>query len=69
MAALAPSRTKNPQLLTVAGRITASQKDELRFMRDWLRERGAALAPAAMDHAAMDHAAMGHGAIAAARRR
>ena len=64
MAALAPSRTKNPQLLTVAGRISASQKDERRFMTDWLRERGAALTmPAGMDHAAMGHAAMGHGAV------
>ena len=42
MAALAPSRTNNPQLLTVAGRITASQKDEARFMRDWLAARGPA---------------------------
>ena len=63
MAALAPSRTKNPQLLTVAGRITASQKDEMRFMRDWLRERGAAMTmPAGMDHAAMGHTGMGMGA-------
>ena len=70
MAVLAPSRTKNPQLLTVAGRITASQKDEMQFMRDWLRARGAAVTmPAGMDHAAMgqgtagatmDHMTMGH---------
>ena len=63
MAALAPSRTNNPQLLTVAGRITASQKDEMKFMRDWLVQRGA---PVAMDHAAMgqtmpmSHPAMDH---------
>ena len=60
MAALAPSRTKNPSLLTVAGRITAAQKDEMQFMRDWLNARGAALAPAAMDHSAMDHSTMDH---------
>ena len=64
MAALAPTRTKNPQLLTIAGRITASQKDEVRFMRDWLRERGAPLAmPAGMDHAAMGHGGMNPGAM------
>ncbi len=58
MAALAPTRTNNPQLLTVAGRITASQKDEARFMRDWLRAaRRSRWPPAAMDHAAMGHAA------------
>ena len=53
MAALAPSRTNNPQLLTIAGRITASQKDEMRFMRDWLKARGAPAAMPAMDHAAI----------------
>ena len=55
MAALAPSRTNHPQLLTVAGRITASQKDEMKFMRDWLTERRAPVAIPAMDHAAMAH--------------
>jgi len=55
MAALAPARTNNPQLLTVAARITASQKDEAKFMRDWLTERRAPLVMAAMDHAAMGH--------------
>ena len=49
MAALAPSRTNNPQLLTVAARITASQKDEARFMRDWLTQRRQPLTMAAMD--------------------
>ena len=63
MAALAPSRTNNPQLLTIAGRITASQKDEMRFMRDWLKARGAPAAMPAMDHAAMGHAAMDHAAM------
>ncbi len=53
MAALAPSRTNHPQLLTVAGRITASQNDEMKFMRDWLTERRAPVTMTAMDHAAM----------------
>jgi uncharacterized protein (DUF305 family) len=59
MAALAPSRTNNPQLLTVAARITASQKDEARFMRDWLTQRRQPLAMAGMDHAAMGHSMHG----------
>ena len=58
MAALAPSRTNNPELLKIAGRITASQKDEMAFMRDWLAARGA---PVAMNHAGMSGHAMDHG--------
>ena len=53
MAALAASRTNHPMLLTIAGRITASQQDEMKFMRDWLTERRAPLVMAAADHAAM----------------
>ena len=52
MAALASSRTNHPQLLSVAGRITASQQDEMKFMRDWLTARGAAVTMA-MDHSTM----------------
>ncbi len=62
MAGLAPSRTNHPQLLAVAGRITASQKDEAKFMRDWLTQRRQPLVMSAADHSMMmmDHAAMGH---------
>ena len=60
MAALAASRTNHPQLLAVAGRITASQKDEARFMREWLSHRRQPLVMSAADHATMNHAAMGH---------
>src|SRR5687767_7869369 len=42
MAALAPKRTSNKELLTMSSRITASQADEIKFMRDWLTARGAA---------------------------
>lgn len=62
MAALAAARTNNPQLLTIAGRITASQKDEVRFMRDWLTRRRQPLAMSAAAHAAINHTAMGHAA-------
>ncbi|MDZ7645460.1 MAG: DUF305 domain-containing protein [Woeseiaceae bacterium] len=40
MAALVADRTNNPALLEVAGRIDASQDDEIAFMQRWLAERG-----------------------------
>nr|WP_294847577.1 DUF305 domain-containing protein [uncultured Sphingomonas sp.] len=61
MAALAKDRTTNKDLLTMAGRISASQEDEMKFMRDWLSARGVSAAMPAMNH---DHGAMNHGAIA-----
>ncbi|KWV93933.1 DUF305 domain-containing protein [Erythrobacter sp. AP23] len=55
MAALVEGRSNNPDLTAIAGRIDASQADEIQFMRDWLTERGQ---PVAMQHhAGMDHAA------------
>ncbi|MBO6527979.1 DUF305 domain-containing protein [Erythrobacter sp.] len=55
MAALVEGRSNNPDLTAIAGRIDASQADEIQFMRDWLTERGQ---PTAMQHhAGMDHAA------------
>ena len=40
MAALVDDRTNRPELIEVAGRIDASQEDEIAFMREWLRARG-----------------------------
>jgi len=40
MAALVADRTNRPELLDVAGRINASQADEIEFMQQWLRYRG-----------------------------
>ena len=60
MSALAPSRTNHPQMLAIAGRITASQQDEMKFMREWLTARRAPVTMAAMDHSAMPGHAMGH---------
>jgi uncharacterized protein (DUF305 family) len=51
MAALAKDRTNLKELLDAAGRIDASQKDEIEFMQKWLAERNEQ-APAAADHAA-----------------
>lgn len=57
MAALVKDRTNNDDILTVAGRIDASQKDEMAFMRDWLRDHNEPLAMAGMGHA--HHTMMG----------
>jgi len=40
MAALVAERTNQQELIDVAGRINVSQDDEIKFMQDWLRERG-----------------------------
>jgi len=40
MAALVGTRTNNPELIDIAGRIDAAQGDEIRFMQDWLAARG-----------------------------
>ena len=40
MAELVADRTNRPELIDVAGRIDASQNDEIEFMRQWLQQRG-----------------------------
>ncbi len=52
MAALVADRTNRQELLDVAGRIDASQLDEIEFMKQWLRERGEAV-PDPTEHDAM----------------
>ena len=62
MAALVRERTNRQPLIDIAGRIDASQADEIAFMRNWLRERGqAAPDPAASAHAT-HHGHHGEGA-------
>ena len=51
MAALAPDRTNRPELIDAAGRIDASQQDEIEFMQRWLRERGEAVPDPSAHHA------------------
>jgi uncharacterized protein (DUF305 family) len=53
MAELVQDRTNLPELVAVAGRINASQADEIRFMQTWLRERGETVPDASM-HRGMD---------------
>jgi uncharacterized protein (DUF305 family) len=42
MAALVPTRTTNPSIRLLAQRIAISQKDEIRLMQNWLKDRGQA---------------------------
>ena len=52
MSALVKERTNTPELVDLAGRIDASQADEIKFMQDWLRERGQEV-PDPTDHHSM----------------
>jgi uncharacterized protein (DUF305 family) len=51
MAELAADRTNTPAILEAAARINASQKDEIEFMQQWLRDRGQAVPDPAAHHA------------------
>jgi len=55
MAALVAERTNNRELIDVAGRIEASQGDEIAFMQDWLRERGETVPDPTAHHAMHMH--------------
>ncbi len=57
LANLVEGRTNTPDLVEIAGRIKASQSDEIAFMRGWLTERGQNAPGATNGHSA--HA--GHG--------
>ena len=52
MAALVGTRTNSPALIDAAGRIEASQRDEIAFMQQWLAARGESV-PDPQAHAAM----------------
>ncbi|MEQ9448351.1 MAG: DUF305 domain-containing protein, partial [Rhodospirillaceae bacterium] len=52
MSALVAERTNRREIVDLAGRIDASQADEIAFMQNWLRERGET-APEPTDHHAM----------------
>jgi uncharacterized protein (DUF305 family) len=68
MTALMPARTHNKDLLAFGKRISISQTDEMKYMKQWLEDRGK---PISMEHdmgdmAGMDHMKMDHMKIAAA---
>ena len=50
MAGLARTRTSNAAIRKVADRVEASQKDEIKFMSGWLKDRGEDQAMAGMGH-------------------
>jgi uncharacterized protein (DUF305 family) len=53
MAELVKDRTNRPELVALAGRILASQADEITFMQSWLRDHGESV-PNASAHRGMD---------------
>ena len=59
MAALVEGRTNNEDIVSLAGRIDASQEDEIEFMTTWLTDRGEPVAMQ-MSHSGGDHS-MHHG--------
>jgi uncharacterized protein (DUF305 family) len=60
MTAMMPSRTHNKDLLALGKRISISQTDEMKFMKQWLEERGKStgMDMSHMDHSKMDHSKM-----------
>ena len=65
MTALMPSRTHNKELLAFGKRISISQTDEMKYMKQWLEDRGL---PTTMEHdmSHMDHSKMDHSKMAMA---
>lgn len=60
MAALVKDRTNRQEIVAVARRIDASQADEMKFMKTWLRERGQSEPDAHAMHMMHAAAAGGH---------
>jgi uncharacterized protein (DUF305 family) len=79
MTALMPARTHNKDLLAFGKRISISQSDEMKYMKQWLEDRGkpvemehdmghmnmAGMDHSKMDHSKMDHSKMDHSKMAA----
>lgn len=59
LVALIEGRTNNKDIVDIGGRITASQDDEIQFMKDWLTDRGEDLPSEHAHHTHMSHADMG----------
>jgi uncharacterized protein (DUF305 family) len=60
MAKMAPSRAEMREVKLLAERIIVSQKDEIEFMRNWLRARGQAVPAPDATHHKMQHGDMLH---------
>jgi len=57
MVDLLRTRSRNKKVQALGNRISISQTDEMKYMRQWLEDRGQ---PAPLAHGGMDHSAMGH---------
>jgi uncharacterized protein (DUF305 family) len=57
MTALMAARSHNKDLLAFGKRISISQSDEMKYMKQWLEDRGKATTME-MDHSKMDHSKM-----------
>jgi len=68
MTALMPARTRNKDLLAFGKRISISQSDEMKYMKQWLEDRGKPVEMqhdmGSMDHNKMDHSNMDHSKMA-----
>ena len=61
MTDLLKTRSQDKEVQALGKRISISQTDEMRFMREWLTERGLPVSePSSMDMAGMDMAGMDH---------
>jgi uncharacterized protein (DUF305 family) len=61
MTELLRTRSQDKEVQALGKRISISQTDEMRFMKEWLTERGLPISePSSMDMAAMDMAGMDH---------
>jgi uncharacterized protein (DUF305 family) len=61
MTELLKTRSKDKEVQALGKRISISQTDEMRFMREWLTERGEPLTlPGSMDMSGMDMSGMDH---------
>ncbi len=59
MTALIASHSKNKELYNLGARISISQTDEMKYMQQWLEDRGKPTSMPGMDHmAGMDHSMM-----------
>jgi uncharacterized protein (DUF305 family) len=64
MTELLRTRSHDPEVQALGKRISISQTDEMRFMREWLTERGEPISEhASMDMAGMDHMDMDMGSM------
>ena len=65
MTALIELRTENKDLRLLGARISQSQSDEIKFMKQWLEARGESTSPAMSHTPGMDHSALMPGMLTA----